>query len=66
MGGFHHASPLVDSVITCHIRSSIIPASCLSHWGKKAGRGMTKIVAYATIKMKFDLQARVNLPFSNV
>lgn len=60
MGGFHHASPLVDSVITCHIRSPIIPPgfarpSELGGGRKKKRRGEVwrigvKIVVYATIR----------------
>ena len=63
MGGFHHASPLVDSVITCHIRSPIIPPGFAGPSERASERGggekkprrkgveiRVKIVVYATIR----------------
>lgn len=50
MGGFHHASPLVDSVITCHIRSPIIPPGFRGGGKKKRRRIRVKILVYATIR----------------
>ena len=42
MGGFHHASPLVDSVITCHIRSPIIPPGFAGPSERASERGGEK------------------------
>lgn len=38
MGGFHHAPSLVDSVITCHIRSPVILRESVRANGEKEAR----------------------------